>query len=357
MDGIAYAAIIFVCAAVGGGTPLVMRHRLRGPRIDRAVRLGTIFGGGVFLGSGFLHLLADAAGELNDVDGYPYAELYCCCGVLFPLCVDSVASIFASRAKLLTRTARRGAAGTDTDPDGVAFVGARPGADSLVSSLALFNEAAEPAPVVVEIAARSSPASEPRACRVPMSRVVPMVPTGDPGEEREGVHTAAAIEPAARRGRSAALSLVGAGVLFLSLTMHSFIAGLVLGVSGGEDGLGIFVAIIAHKVFAAWALGCALATAPGPFAARAAWLLGFTLATPTGVAVGMSLSTAAWVDSTVESSLVALAAGFFLYVGLMEIIAKELVDYQTKGAGWFASLKLLMLLLGFSLMAMLAIWV
>ena len=142
-------------------------------------------------------------------------------------------------------------------------------------------------------------------------------------------------------------------------------------------------------------LGCALATAPGPFAARAAWLLGFTLATPTGeicrdreipsggglcerdvprtrcaekdemrdrhvtiatrsrvplgVAVGMSLSTAAWVnhtpsraaghpqrrcrshalapvvsqvDSTVESSLVALAAGFFLYVGLMEIIAK-----------------------------------
>lgn len=126
---------------------------------------------------------------------------------------------------------------------------------------------------------------------------------------------------------------------------------------------------------------------------------------PLGVAVGMSLSTAAWVmsraaghhqrrcrghalapvvsqvDSTVESSLVALAAGFFLYVGLMEIIAKvserggsaragthlsrlclgvipqELVDYQTKGAGWFASLKLLMLLLGFSLMAMLAIWV
>ena len=232
MDGIAYAAIIFVCAAVGGGTPLVMRHRLRGPRIDRAIRLGTIFGGGVFLGSGFLHLLADAAGELNDVDGYPYAELYCCCGVLFPLCVDSVASIFASRAKRLTRTARRGAAGTDTDPDGVAFVGARrrwrgggrglvawpslterfaraflphrPGADSLVSSLALFNEAAEPAPVVVEMAARSSPASEPRASRVPMSRVVPMVPTGDPGEEREGVHTAAAIEPAARRGLSRA---------------------------------------------------------------------------------------------------------------------------------------------------------
>ena len=226
MDGVAYAAIIFICAAVGGGTPLVMRHRLRGPRIDRAIRLGTIFGGGVFLGSGFLHLLADAAGELNDVDGYPYAELYCCCGVLFPLCVDSVASIFASRARQLTRTARRGAAGSDAD--GVAFqiVGGRRrwrgggrglvawpslterfartiphrlGVDSLVSSLALFNEAAEPAPVVVELAARSSPACEPRAS---MSRVVPMVPTGDPGEEREGMHTAAAIEPAARRGHS-----------------------------------------------------------------------------------------------------------------------------------------------------------
>ena len=47
----------------------------------------------------------------------------------------------------------------------------------------------------------------------------------------------------------------------------------------------------------------------------------------------------------------ALASGFFLYVGLMEIVAKELVDYHTKGSGLFAVFKLLMLVSGFALMA------
>ena len=41
----------------------------------------------------------------------------------------------------------------------------------------------------------------------------------------------------------------------------------------------------------------------------------------------------------------------------MEVVAKELVNYQTKGSGVFAFLKLLMLVLGFTLMALLGLWV
>ena len=92
-------------------------------------------------------------------------------------------------------------------------------------------------------------------------------------------------------------------------------------------------------------------------------------------------------DERVQATLVALAAGFFLYVGLMEVrvygmlehappracarawlrvpsrawhvqvVAKELVGYETKGSGAFALAKLLALLLGFVLMALLGLWV
>ena len=85
------------------------------------------------------------------------------------------------------------------------------------------------------------------------------------------------------------------------------------------------------------------------------WLLCFALTTPLGIFIGMAVSD--FQSGQVQHTLVALAAGFFLYVGLMEIVGKELVGYQTKGSGLFAFLKLLMLVLGFLLMAALGAWV
>ena len=123
---------------------------------------------------------------------------------------------------------------------------------------------------------------------------------------------------------------------------------------------GLFVAIIAHKSFAAWALGCALARtdrAALSFRAAVVSLVSFSLTTPSGVLIGMALSSADGLDGKVQATLVALASGFFLYVGLMEVVGKELVGYRTKGSGAFAILKLSMLILGFGLMAVLGLWV
>ena len=116
--------------------------------------------------------------------------------------------------------------------------------------------------------------------------------------------------------------------------------------------------MIAHKSFEAWALGCAFArTDRAQLSLRAAWLwlFFFSCTTPLGVAIGMAVSD--FESGGVQHTLVALAAGFFLYVGLMEIVGKELVGYRTKGSGLFACLKLLMLVLGFALMALLGAWV
>ena len=97
--GAVYAIAIFFCGAIGGGTPLLLKDRVESRRVDKVILLGSMFGGGVFIAAGFVHLLGDAAKELNTgEDGYPLAELWCSIGVLIPLCMDSLANLFAARA-------------------------------------------------------------------------------------------------------------------------------------------------------------------------------------------------------------------------------------------------------------------
>ena len=345
---IAYAISILLCALVGGGVPLFLQNRIHTKLIDQVVVLGSIFGGGVFVASGFVHLLGDAAKELDPTAGYPLAELWCAIGILVPLCIDSLANIYTSTSARRSLQARpaldivqpsarspsRTVSG-DTEPSTEIperrTSSVRADADMLVRSIVLL----ETAPQNVVVAEDGASAGAGSASAVGAAAV------GD------------------GRRRAVAVSLVGTMVLFLALTMHSFIAGLVLGIGGSVES-GLFVAIIAHKGFAAWALGCSLArTDRAQLSARAAWmwLLVFAMTTPSGVVVGMVLSSEQWVEGTVQHTLIALASGFFLYVGLMEIVAKEIVDYHTKGSGMFAVLKLLMLICGFMLMALLGMWV
>lgn len=342
---VVYAIVIFVCAAIGGGVPLFMYERLQSHVLQKCVVLGTIFGGGVFIASGFVHLLGDASRELDaGEDAYPVAELLCAIGVLVPLCIDSTASLFAMRMQRMAhgRSLQQAAVAMSAGARPEARIsasgrsGMRADVDSLVSSIVLYDAQPLPVSVVEDNAASTSVNAQARAA--PRSQSV----------GRGG-----------RRSQSIVVSIVGTSVLFLALTLHSFIAGLVLGVGGSLE-TGIFIAIIAHKTFAAWALGCALArTDRSQLSTAKAWvcLCSFCLTTPVGIFIGMALSSASWVDSRAQHMLVAIAAGFFLYVGLMEVVAKEVVDYHTKGSGVFSLLKLLMLVLGFSLMAVLGMWV
>ncbi len=373
-----YAFCILLCALVGGAAPLAMGS-LRSHRVDKAIVLGTVFGSGIFLAAGFIHLLGDASKALNtdSEDGYPLAELWCAVGVLIPLCIDSAASIFSARAAAV----RSGGGGsssssrqsttievpppmcTRAQPDGSSAIG-HPADETLVGcttmscahahaikSLVLIDASPEgTADVVLEDLA-SSDAAATASSAGPGQAERPARPPPPP---------TARSQTGRRRGRTTvAVNVVGAAVLLLALTLHSFVAGLVLGM-GGRLETGLFLAIILHKAFAAFALGCALArTERAQLSLRAAWLslAGFACTTPLGIFVGVGLAEASWVDGRAQATLVALAAGFFLYVGLMEVVAKELVVYQTKGAGIFAFLKLLMLVLGFALMAVLGLWV
>ena len=401
--GFAYALIIFLCAILPGGLPLFMQTRAQSHAADKGLVLGTIFGGGVFIAAGFIHLLGDASGELNEDGGYPLAELWCAIGVLIPLCIDNVASLFAARAsQAQQREDGRPSAAAQPELDPMARSN-RPSADSFIQSMVLFDPTSREAPVTVieDSAPRAAGVVANGSTEAGSIRVHDHSHTehghaeehahghgghgddccehahaevhehghaehshghggGEASSQGDHAHAQHTHMPQVVQSRSVTVSIVGTLVLFLALTLHSFLAGLVLGLGGSVTGAGLFFAIIAHKSFAAWALGCALARtdrAELSFRAAVVSLVSFSLTTPSGVLIGMAISSAAALDGKVEATLVALASGFFLYVGLMEVVGKELVGYRTKGSGAFAILKLSMLILGFGLMAVLGLWV
>lgn len=115
-----------------------------------------------------------------------------------------------------------------------------------------------------------------------------------------------------------------------------------------SDSLHIFIAIIAHKGLAAYALGSSLVDSRTTPKRYWAVVLSFVFSTPIGIFLGYAISELASGDGT--ASISALAAGTFLYVAAMEVIPKEL-QYE----GYWLQ-KLTALMVGFLAMSLLAIW-
>jgi len=142
-------------------------------------------------------------------------------------------------------------------------------------------------------------------------------------------------------------------ILFLVLAIHSIIAGMSLGLEEGFlSGLVILIAIIAHKGSAAFALGLNMVQAQCSEALVRRTIVFFAFMTPFGVVLGSLLSAVEGGQSSVffEAIFDTLAAGTFLYIATLEIIS-ELFENHTQKTS-----KLIMILLGFALMATIAIW-
>ncbi len=157
----------------------------------------------------------------------------------------------------------------------------------------------------------------------------------------------AAIE---RQGRSG----LSAYAVLTALSVHSLLAGLALGAETGlGDTLVIFVAILAHKSIAGFALGVSLARSS--MSAPLAWslLALFAAATPAGILLGMGLDGVLEGDArrVFEASFLALAAGSFAYVATLDILRDELLEPGSRLLKW------LLVVTGLALMGVLAIWV
>lgn len=141
-------------------------------------------------------------------------------------------------------------------------------------------------------------------------------------------------------------------LLALVLSVHSLFAGISLGLEESFLGsMALFVAIVAHKGSAAFALAVGLVRSS--VASVRFWriMVLFSLMTPLGIVLGTIFTTflSGNVEEGAEAVFDGLAAGTFLYVSVLDVIDEEFATGALKAP------KFLLFLGGVGLMAVLAI--
>jgi len=128
--------------------------------------------------------------------------------------------------------------------------------------------------------------------------------------------------------------------LLLALSVHSIIAGLALGAQEGTAAaFFVFVAIIAHKSAAAFALGISLVKSDASRARLRRLLAAFALSTPAGIVAGTVLGSVVRSSGAryFDASVTALAAGTFIYIGAVDILHDEFLRPGGRLAKWLAA--------------------
>ncbi|KAK3533954.1 hypothetical protein QTP70_034943 [Hemibagrus guttatus] len=138
-------------------------------------------------------------------------------------------------------------------------------------------------------------------------------------------------------------------MLFLSLSLHSVFEGLAIGLQATDAKvLEICIAILIHKSIIVFSLSIKLIQSAVPTMWLIIYTLVFSIMSPMGIAIGIGVSEAQLkMGLLVQAVLEGLAAGTFVYITFLEILPHELNSPGRQ------LLKVLFILIGFSLMAFL----
>ena len=141
-------------------------------------------------------------------------------------------------------------------------------------------------------------------------------------------------------------------LLLVTLSIHSLIAGVTLGISTAAGAGVLLIAIIAHKGAAGFALGSTFREAGVPARTRIPALLVFVGSTPLGVILGgIAIEMFGQGNGAAEAWFKSVAAGTFLYIATLDIVREEFFP-----GGSNRGRRLIWTLLGAGLMALVAIW-
>lgn len=142
-------------------------------------------------------------------------------------------------------------------------------------------------------------------------------------------------------------------ILITILSIHSIIAGVALGTEDRiTQSIIIFIAILAHKGSAAFALSISMIKSEMQKHKISKLITLFSFMTPIGILIGAIIANILSGDASefVIAVFDALAAGTFIYVSIMDIFNEE---FKTKENSY---MKFIMAILGLLLMALLAVW-
>lgn len=141
-------------------------------------------------------------------------------------------------------------------------------------------------------------------------------------------------------------------MLFLSLSLHSVFEGLAIGLQNEESKvLEICIAILVHKSIIVFSLSIKLVQSEVRPIWLAAYIGVFAIMSPLGIGIGIGVTEAELsAGPLIQAVLEGLAAGTFVYITFLEILPHELNSPGKQ------LLKVLFILLGFSVMAALTFW-
>lgn len=142
---------------------------------------------------------------------------------------------------------------------------------------------------------------------------------------------------------------------------HSIIIGLSLGVSQSPCTIRPLIAALSfHQFFEGFALGGCISQAQFKTLSTALMACFFAITTPTGVAIGVGISSFYNSQSpralVIEGVLDSISAGILVYMALVDLIAADFLSKRMSCNVRLQVVSYLMLFLGAGLMSSLAIW-
>jgi len=306
-------AIIIWLSAVAGvlGSYFASKNK-------RLLGLGNTFGGGVLLAAGLVHLTNDAFEEFDNADedswckryNFPWAAFFVSMGFVITLLIE------VTVLHLLDEIRDR----HDDSNLKSSLIG---------KDLPTYSEFDHHQSLPSTSATATSRFMKPRSISEAMSSDSTF--HGHPG-----------VGDAVEQGLAVAI------VFFCAISCHSFIAGLGVGALSGNEMWSGMIAIIMHKGLASFTLANCFNKSKSPTLVNVLFMLAFSIVTPVGIMLGMLITQTV---GPTEGILIGLAGGSFLYIGIIEVISKEMESPDD----WRC--KLLVLIVGWGLMSMLAIWV
>jgi zinc transporter 1/2/3 len=152
-------------------------------------------------------------------------------------------------------------------------------------------------------------------------------------------------------------------VLEFGIIFHSFIIGLNLGVVGDEFST-LYPVLVFHQSFEGLGIGARLSTIPFPKGKKwMPWVLCalYGITTPLAIAIGLGVRTSyapkSHTSLIVQGVLNAISAGFLIYSGLVELLAKDfLVDPKRTRNLSKLTLNVAYVFLGAGIMALIGWW-
>ncbi|XP_057519076.1 zinc transporter 8-like [Amaranthus tricolor] len=150
-------------------------------------------------------------------------------------------------------------------------------------------------------------------------------------------------------------------VLEMGIVVHSIIIGISLGTSDSLDTIKpLIIALSFHQFFEGIGLGGCIAQAAFKSGSAICMALFFSLTTPVGIAIGIGIANV-YDDSSptalvVQGMLNSVAAGILIYMALVDLLAQDFMNSKVQTNTRLFLGANVSLLLGASVMALLAIW-